>query len=223
MTFLELCVIARQECSIQGDGPSSVVSQTGLLKKVVDWVAAADMDVQRKHIDWNFLRATHPYDIILNTTTITKPTDHGAWDNDCICIDHGTYDGRKLIWMPYQEYRQIVSLKSTQQPYLFTVLPSGVLTLAYPSDGAYTFSGDYWKAPQKMTANTSEPLIPAAYQRIIIERAKMWFFEDIESERQFLSARDSYDRLMQELEDQELPNRQGWARYEADEMVVRPV
>ena len=55
MTFLELCQTVRQEVGLSGTGPTTVVSQEGQLKVVVDFVIEADHQVQGLWSDWNFL------------------------------------------------------------------------------------------------------------------------------------------------------------------------
>ena len=57
MTFLELCQTVRQEVGVSGTGPSTVLSQEGQLKVIVDFVAASDFEIQVLWEDWDFLWA----------------------------------------------------------------------------------------------------------------------------------------------------------------------
>ena len=45
MTYLELCKELRRRCGIQGDGPSSVASQVGVLATVVAEVQNAYREI----------------------------------------------------------------------------------------------------------------------------------------------------------------------------------
>ena len=92
MTFLELCQRMRQECGISGTGPSTVVSQTGNLKRIVDWVNTAWIDIQTTHQDWDWMRASASFPTVasqamyeLGTGTGTvgvSVATFGRWDRD---------------------------------------------------------------------------------------------------------------------------------------------
>jgi len=223
MTFLELCQTTRQECSIQGTGPSSVESQTGLLKKIVDWVAKADYRVQSLHADWDFLWTLHEENTNIGVDTIVKPTDYGLWDRESFQLDRGTSNGTTLSFVPYLEWRANPSLKENAKPSQITVLPSGSLSFQAPADAIYSFSGYYWKTPTKLTGNSDESAIPERFQDIIIARAKMFFFDDIESYDQYTLAKDEYKELLLSLEQFALPSNLVSGQTSPEQIIVRPV
>ena len=55
MTFLELCQRTAREGGVEG-AISSVAAQTGMNRKIVDWVADAWTDLQVMR-DWSFMRS----------------------------------------------------------------------------------------------------------------------------------------------------------------------
>lgn len=45
-TYLELCQAFREDIGIAGTGPATVVGQTGILGRIVRWIADADITIQ---------------------------------------------------------------------------------------------------------------------------------------------------------------------------------
>jgi hypothetical protein len=56
MTFLELVQRTRRECGIPGDGPTTTANQTREMRRLVDWVSQAYVELQEERSDWDFLR-----------------------------------------------------------------------------------------------------------------------------------------------------------------------
>jgi hypothetical protein len=224
MTFLELCKATRKECGIQGEGlPSSVLTQTGLIRRVVDWVADADIYIQTLHPDWNFLWATHTVNTIVGSEVLVRPCDIGIWDITSFAIDRGTIDGRSIFTTSYEEWRSYNGLKENSAPYSLSIMPNKNLALSLPPDDVYEIYGEYWSAPVKLIADSQEPVYPERYQRLIIAKAKMWFFEDIESTDQWEQARQEFDMWLEFLESAELPNNQILGQNSPSPIIVRSV
>jgi hypothetical protein len=81
--FLELCQDLAQEAGISdGTMPTSVTSQTGEMKRVVDWIARAYRWVQRKHSNWNFLRNDFSFNTVAGTSNYlytSASAEHQRW------------------------------------------------------------------------------------------------------------------------------------------------
>ena len=94
MTFLELCQTVRQEVGVSGTGPTTVLSQEGQLKVIVDFVAASDFEIQVLWEDWDYLWAQ--YSSTLSTSVkepiLQKPTDLGTWDLRSFYLNYTTDD-----------------------------------------------------------------------------------------------------------------------------------
>lgn len=223
MTFLELCQVSRQECGIQGQGPVSVENQSGLLKRVVDWVRDADLAIQAMHIDWDFLWSSFTRDTVTGSDSVVKPTDHALWDLESFAIDRGTEDGRPLGVISFQEWRNYNNVKENQEPTTLCILPDNNIALSFPADDTYEIYANYWKRPVKLETNTQEPLFGSSLDRAIIERVKMFFFEDIESFDQLKLAKDNYEFWISEMESIYLTNHNLLNQTSPEQMVVRPV
>lgn len=224
MDFLTLCKTVRQECGIQGTGPTSTTGQSGLLKRVVDWVVAADLYIQSLHSDWDFLwKEFTSASTTIDSDIITKPSDLGMWDIKSFAVDRGTADGRSLKFLPYELWRMNVSEKYSQPPYSLTVLPNNNLALQNPADGTYALYATYWKTPTLLTNDSDVPLYPERFQRAIVERAKMMFFADIESFQQWDESQQLFKDIILELEFFALPEKQQLSLQSPEQIVVRPV
>lgn len=225
-TFLQLCQATRRECGISGTGPAAVTSQTGVLEKVVGWVADADAEVQSRWFDWDFLHvSTWNHATIAGTATVAAPATIGVWDEDSFYLDYSTADHKKLTVLPYKvwrrDYRQ--GAQTNQQPDSVVILPDLSLRLQSPPDDVYSLTGDYWKRPVKMTANSDTSPVPEEYERIIIARAKIAYAESQGAPEVLASAQIEFDDLLDKLEAKYLPGGQRSRRMsEAEMIVVRP-
>src|SRR3972149_9074278 len=91
-TFLELCAKLRQEVSGSGTGPETVIGQSGESKRIVDWIATADEEVQRKHDDWKFMQAAFTINTVADdgsyvaSDCVTPVTDLRKWNNESLRI-----------------------------------------------------------------------------------------------------------------------------------------
>lgn len=220
MTFLQLCQETRRECGIQGSGPTTVVSQTGLLQRVVDWVADADEYIQSLYHDWDFLHSEFTEDTVLGAEVITKPEDFGAWDRESFGRDRGTATGRQLTVRDYKEWRKYMGAKTNSEPFGIIIKPNKDLVLPYPADGVYEIYADYWATPTRMTVDDSLSDIPAKFHRLIIAKAKMYWYEDQEFITLYQTAEKEYKEWLDKLEMAELPGQHFRAQGEAIPMAA---
>jgi len=223
MTFLELCVKARQECGIQGTGPTTVTSQTGLLKRIVDWVADADMYIQGLHTDWDFLWDEHTASTVPDSDSMTKPTDHALWDSESFALDRGDSDGIPLSVIPYKEWRAFVGEKTSMRPSSLCILPNNNIAFRYPADDVYVFYGAYWKFSSLMDADADEPPYAERYQRSIIAKTKMWYFADTEAISLYQEAEKEFKEIISQMESHYLIGMDRLAQMSPEQMVVRPI
>ena len=224
-SFLGLCQATRRECRITGTGPAAVTNQSGLLLKIVNWVADSAYETESRWHDWDFMW----YDgwssaTIANTKAVAAPSDLGVWDEDSFWLNYTLSTNKKLSVLDYKEWRRDLrnGIRASKKPDSVVILPDQSLILEPPPDGIYSLTADYWKRPTKMSANTDVSMIPQDYERIIIARAKM-FYGEIEGAGVILeSAQIEYDDLLDKLESKYLPGQKGRRRAEAPMMVVQP-
>lgn len=223
MTYLEMCKKLRRECGIQGSGPTTVTGQTGLLQKLVDWIADANDEICAMWFDWDFLWSEFSESTIVSTPTITAPSDLGVWDRSSFYLDYATADYRHLCEQPYKTYRDFLAkgTRINDKPSFFSVKPDGDIVLDPPPDAIYSLTSEYWKTASSLSANTDESLIPARFQRIVIARAKMFFAEHENAPEVMQGAQLEYNALLPNLEASQLPGHHA-RRMSDNDLVVVP-
>lgn len=181
-TFLELVTAVHRECDVAGNPPSSVLNQTGMYKKLVEWTADADYEIQAHWGDWNFLWSQWSESTIIGTAQHTAPVDLGAWDRESFYLDFDTNSFKKLRELNYRTWRSSVGpgsyVAASSKPDYFIVEPNNGIRLHPAPDAVYTLSADYWAKPTRLSANTSTSVIPVEFERAIIGLAKMKYAED---------------------------------------------
>ena len=209
MTFLELCQAVRQEVGISGTGPSTVLSQEGQLKAIVDFVVEAEFQINGLWKDWDFLWSQYSTTLALGVSepALPKPADLGTWDLRSFYLDYSTDDWAKLSPLGYIEWRDTLrqGVQDNSSPNYFIIKPNGNLIVHPVPDKAYTISADYWRIGTRLTANLDESPIPAQYHRSIIARAKTMWAEREEAPEILLAASAEYQDVLDKLESQSLP------------------
>jgi hypothetical protein len=214
MNFLQLAQRVRQEAGISGDGPTSVVNQTGEMKRVVDWTAEAWRKVQEYRTDWRWMRATATTTTVSGTNnyspTGSSPnfglTRWGRWIITSFYITDSSGQNRELVYMPYADFRRrfIVLAPSTAMPTHVTEAPNGNIILGPTPDGAYPLVGDYYKNIQELTQDTDTPEMPAAYHAAIVYRALMMYARYEAAAEIYQDALNNFDEEMARLERDQL-------------------
>jgi hypothetical protein len=217
MTFLELCQRARQECGASGSGPSTVSGQQGQLKKIVDWVAQAWLEIQGMRPDWRFMVKEFSF----TTTAATRDysaddlsiTDLDQWDTDSFLIYKtatGASDQGALPFLPYltwrDGYRARMTDRADDRPILFTLKPDGELRFEPRPDASYTIEGDYQRTLQTFTDNTDEPTgLPSKFHMMIVFKA-MQYYGFHESAPDVLANGEAlFEQWLPKLEREQLP------------------
>ena len=211
MNFLDLSKRLRQECAgISGVGPSSVLSQTGDIKRVVDWIASAYQDIQNIRVDWNFLRQEFSFTTTAAqqgyTPTQADAADIGEWRVDSVrqyLTSAGVGGEIDLEYVPWSRFREIYqrgTLRTQQgQPVVYTVKPDKSLAFWPIPDASYTVSGEYWQAPDVMALDADVPLIPERYQMVIVWRALVFYAGHAAAPEMFQVGEREYKRLLASL------------------------
>lgn len=232
MTYLQLVNLLKLELGVAGDDLATIIGQTAMKKKLVEWIANADVLIQSKHWDWNFMWANYQFDTVVGNCEPTVASDLGVWDRDSFYLDKETTTHRKLDYIDWRTYRDLdgVGVKSQQKPSGFTIKPDNSICLREKPDDIYSLTAEYWKRPTKMTLDADVSPIPEAFQRIIVVQAKLWYGEEQEYPLVIESARDELngnDRtgtigLLRQLESKELPYQEGRNMGAAPDMTVVP-
>lgn len=218
MNFLSLAQRLRQETGgISGTGPVTVVSQTGEMKKVVDWVEFAYEDIQNLHLDWDFLRFDVSFPTIAATQTYTASSagypEYGEWVQDSFrsyLTATGVSVERPMLWKDWEDFRNLYMMGSiratTGQPLYIAQKPDTSLIMWPIPNAVYTVVGEYFKRPQTMTVDADIPLIPAKFHMIIVWRALMLYAGQYAAPEMYAVGQKEYRRLLNEMEASQLPD-----------------
>jgi len=201
MNFLQSVQRLRQECGIPGSGPTTVVNQTGELKRLVDWYLQALEKVQMQCIEagFDFLRTSMTFDTVANqqsytTTEIGISAGFSSWKKQTfrIFLTSGTEaDETFLEEFDYDTFRDLYlygsQLTSYSRPTAITFAPDDSIILGLPPDDVYTVKGDYYKIPQLPTDDTDSIILPSQFHMLPVAEAMI-------SYGAFEAAPEVYDR-----------------------------
>jgi len=209
-TYLTLCQRMKKECGIEGseNAPTSVLNQTGMLKKVVQWIADADEYILSQWLDWGFMLEEFSESTVAGTKDITAPSDLGSWDTESFYLNYTSDEYVHLYVRDYFIWRNgdRLGTQTNDEPEYVIIKPDKSLILHPPPDAVYTLTADYYKIATRMSADASTSPIPSRFDRLIIAQAKIYWatHEDAPEELQMAVA--ERDELMHRLESLYLPH-----------------
>ena len=232
-TYLVLCQDMARDVGIPGTGPSSVTS-TSLSEEenaVVRYVAQADLDIQSRWFDWDFLWNEATITVTASTSTLVSgdtgfPTDLGNWKLDSFVYDKTSADYIILEYMRWNEYRDMYKYGTIDEdlPEVYSLKPDSSIDL-YPTPSATSsISNEYWATPTALAADDDISAIPPRFHRIITARAKMYYAENEDAPEIMAGALAEFEDLLDKLEADQLPrqkNRRFSAAQDLDNFVVR--
>jgi len=213
MNYLQLCQEFRRLTGIAGSGPANVTGQIGINDKIVAWIADADLWIQRKYTDWQFLRSSVDIVTIASKDEYSLSdigvTDYGRWIVDEFFINPGTANYSQMTEYDYEAWMRSefrLGVKHENEPDKFVVKPDGGLVFIDVPDGQYTVRASYYRSPRKMTDNVDVSPIPEQFHIAIILRAKMFLGEYHEDGGLYQSAEKDFKEVFSELEAHSLPD-----------------
>ena len=190
MTFLELAKRLRQESGLQGNGPSTVVAQTGMLLKIVTWINQAWVDIQNMRSDWSWMWGRASLSTVADQSeyAITAWTDTDSSSALTVngfsrlqrntlkiyLLSAGQTEEGPLLFMEYHDWQKSFGYGSpvSGTPTTYTVLPNGKIKLSPPPDAVYYISCDYFKAATEMAiADASTPDCPVEFHHSVWAKA----------------------------------------------------
>ena len=227
MNYLQLAQRTRQEAGLSGTGPTAVTSQSGDLKRVVDWVSSSYQDIQSRHINWRWLRSRFTFNTVSGTDTYayTAVTDsrltgtitrfsrwwlddeYGMSNTYRYLTSAGSSAQSYLIPISWESFRDLYRFRTQADavPIYITIDPQNNLVLGPAPDAIYTITGEYQMSPQILAADADTPEMPVQYHMAIVyeamQRAGSYSgAPDVQSR----GVKDG-NRLMRQLENDQLP------------------
>lgn len=224
-TFLELCQLAARKCGIEGSGPSAVTAQTGILKKLVQWVAEADFETCSRYQDWDFMLVTDwAANTVIGTAAVAAPASLGNWDRQSFYLDYSAATHSWMTPMDYREWRDSLrqGVKTNQRPSIVVFKPDGSLILEPPPDAVYSLTGEYQAVATRLAADDDESRIPAMFEMVIVHRACMFYAADRGDPVKLTNSETDFNDLLSQMEAKHRPQQARRTDMLADDLVVRP-
>jgi len=167
MDFLAICKRVRQEAGIAGSGPSSVVSQTGEIGRVVDWANDAWLTIQRKQL-WDWLWETATVTITAGTSATAGSIPASRYLRDKAFI--GT---RRLCFIPWERFSVLYPDPAAGDPSDWSIRPDGAFVVNTEPTADAAISVQRYILPTSMAANGDIPVMPERFHMAIVWRALM--------------------------------------------------
>lgn len=190
MNYLQLVRQLRQECGVSGNPPATVIGQVGEIKRLVDWIRAAWIEIQGMNDDWGFMREQFSFTIEPNVGDYTADggagvgaslTDLRYWHRDTLRLYEtslGTNDEQFLVEFDYQVFRNTYRFQAQTpgRPMVFAVNPKGKGLLFGPvPDRDYTVEGEYQRVPFAFELDTDTPDMPEHLHIMIVYKAMQYY------------------------------------------------
>lgn len=208
-TYLVLCQDLARDIGIPGTGPSSVTASDLSEEElaVVRYIKQADLDIQRRWFDWNFLWSEATLTPSVGTSTLTSPSNLGNWKLDSFIWSKATEDYQELDYVDWDEYKLEFKLGVVDSgtPECFSVKPDNVIDVYPTPDSTTTISAEYWKTPTELAADSDISAIPQRFHNIIIARAKIYYGENEDAPEILSGALAEFEDLLDKLESDQLP------------------
>ncbi len=221
MNFLQLAQRLRQETGTAGSGPTTVASQTGEYRRLVDWVNAAYAEIQNKWMDWRFLWAESTVSLVISTRDYTLESECVMPNEDSFYL--GDIKLEPVSFDDYRRDRPAYDDMTPGDPTHFTILPNEqIRVFPTPAASGATIAYEYQRGGLQLVVNDETPVIPPRYHLAILYRAKMLWAEFENAQLEVAAAAQSYGVWMLALEANQLPSREfAHGRVEGSDIVVR--
>lgn len=188
MDFLTLCQKTAFESGVvSGTQPTTVTGQTGLLGKIVGWVADAWTWIQGEETTWRWMRADWEGELSVGEARYTADSfdidDFGAWITDDVRVNYkpttiyltatGVSDEVPLKEIEFVLWEERYNRGTVEngRPLEYAISDDNEICFGPPPDAAYTVRGKCRLGAVTLTNNTDEPACPARFHMAIVWEA----------------------------------------------------
>lgn len=220
MTFLELVQAVHRETGAGGTAPTSFANLTGEAERLKNYVRTADMFIQNRWVDWNYLWGESTVSLLSGTYQYSPVGSGGAAINS---YDRETFfiGENKLAVVSWFDVRGEVREDSSMEPFQVVIMPDNSLRVDGTPDDSYTLNFAYYAKPVAMTLVDDESAIPAQYHDAIVGKAIMYYAEFENAPEQMQKGQTMFADFYMALESHELPgDRYQHRQAEGGDMVI---
>lgn len=189
MTFLDLVRQWRQECSLAGTGPLTVINQAGMLKSGVDWVSQSWDEIQGSQL-WSWQWEQVPMTFGIGVDKLTTGIPANRWN-------HSAYIGQiELDYRPWETFRRLYPVKQPGEPRTWSINPANEFVVNTIPTASVTIAAERYKLPTRLAADTDVPGMPERYHMAIVWKAVMKYADEQEAGTLRETARDKHAQIM---------------------------
>lgn len=207
MTNLELCQALRGDCSIQGEGPTSVIGQTGIYAKLVRWVKEAYVEIQALPHDYDWMRAemalpllagTGTYDL-LSGASWNRPDVRRFMSNNSWLVSPSGVRSRVLVIDHAKMLRDWPLTTTVGTPSVVTIRPNRTVTFNFVPSTSFTWNVEAKLTPESLSAGDHVPSMPEQHHDAIVFKAKMKYATHDGDMELWKAARSEFNGAMSRL------------------------
>lgn len=219
MNFLQLVQRLRLECGVSGSDPAKVTDQPAEIRRLVNWINTAWMDIQSVHEDWFFLRAPVSFNTAAGTASYGAVQAGipllGKYKRDSFRIYSaalGASNEAILTHFHFDNFRNLYQFGTNrtlqQRPMCYTIDAQNNFILGPIPDDIYNINGEYFKIPTEMVLETDVPALPAQFHMAIVFRAMMHYGEFEAAPEVYQHGELEFKKIMLRLNISQLPKMQ---------------
>ena len=178
-TFLQLCQDTASEAGVNGaDGtlPSTVVGQTGELRRIVSWMQKVWLKVQgERFYDWMWELAT--ITIPVGQNYVAQSIAEGRYIHDSAFQPVASSDGKWMSYVRWSDWRQTyddVYIAGQNSATAWTIRPDQAIVVnATPTvaSGVFVFYVERYQNPTKLVNDGDTPGLPEDLVDILVQMA----------------------------------------------------
>ena len=210
MDFLRLVQRLRRKCRVSGTGPVSVLNQNEEYSRLIDFIRDAWNDIQTTREDWAWMRGSCSFQTVAGKALYTPAeiglTDFGNWmryDWRSYTTLAGVNSEIRIQYMDYEVWRDLFQIGALRgaisQPTAVTIAPDKSIGLGPTPIAGYTITGDYYRVPSDLVADTDTPALPAYFHMAIVYRAMMFFGVSESAAEVYQEGKVEFERLMRRI------------------------
>lgn len=183
MNYLQLVQRLKRESARSGGPPAGIGVLSGDDINLGNWIADAWREVQRKRMDWAWMRKTIAGPLSLGvlaypaTTIDALATNLASWQDpsDDYTVRAYAVAGKpiNLTWLPYERFQALflVETRPNGSPLYWSVAPNKSLLIGpAPDTAGYTVSADYRAKPTELVADADTPDMPEQFHMLLVWR-----------------------------------------------------
>lgn len=175
MTFLQLCQRLAQETGVSSNSltplPTTTVGQTGELRRIVDWVARAWLDIQGGRL-WNWMWEQASLTMLATTSSLPGTIPEGRYEKDSLYLPSPNGLGLFPDFLPWDEFRQVYPFVQAGAGFgAWSVAPDGSIRVDVAPAADQPFVVERYRLPTILAADDDVPEMPADLHMLIVYTA----------------------------------------------------